>query len=240
MVDQYVFPVGNASSVYMAEMNNLTVQPLQGVKFVNASFGKKPGDDKGLQVVQANSYCSSVNNSGVWHLVTDAAPVSGNYNLKLSLDHFSGLVNNTFNIIRRPDASLNAADWLVPSGSMSVISGNGANYAVSNNLPGFGQFGVGVISMVAPVNSFTETKTGSNLQVYPNPVVNNEFYVQYNGFTVNTVRLIAADGKTVACNFNSQKANQLKIFLPVLVSKGIYTLQLVTSSGLQTAMISLQ
>lgn len=239
-VDQYVFPIGNTADLYMAEMDGLTANPLQGVHFVTAAFGNKPGNDRGLNIRQANTTCMAVDNNGVWHLVTDEVPSGGNYNLRLHINGFGQAGNNDISIIQRPDLSSAAADWVIPAGGLSLTAGTADRYIGRSNLSAFGQFGIGLISRVEPLTGFTGIKAGTSLTVYPNPVVNNEFYVQYGGFTVNGVRLIAADGKIVACNFNSQKSGQLKVTLPLLLGKGIYTLQLNTNIGLQSTMISLQ
>ena len=239
-IDHYTFPVGDATNVNMAEMDELMANPLQGVRYVNASFRPKPGTDNGLYIIQANKNCSAVNNTGVWHLVTDAAPLAGNYDLKLYINNFKGLGNNDISIIQRTGASVNAADWVIPAGGMAITTSTTNRYTGKNNLSVFGQFGIGVITMVTPVISYTQPKAANALKVYPNPVINNEFYVQYTGFTVNNVRLLAADGKIVPCNFNAQHSDQLKVSMPVLLAKGIYTLQLNTSLGLQSTMINLQ
>src|SRR5882757_8939456 len=41
-VNNYQFPVGNATRVNIAEMDNLSADPLTGVNYVTASFGPKP------------------------------------------------------------------------------------------------------------------------------------------------------------------------------------------------------
>ena len=239
-INSYIFPVGDAKKMNMAEMDNLSADPLRGVQYINASFVPRPGNDGGLNINMPNKTCVAVNNAGVWHLETDAASSDGHYNLKLYLNGFSGPGNNEFMIIQRPNASGNAADWVLPAGKDPQIVGTTERYASKNDISVFGQFGIGLITMVSPVISYTETKKDNSLKVYPNPVINNEFYVQYTGAKVNSLILVAADGKKVACIFNQQKSGQLKVNLPVFLAKGIYTLQLDTDSGLRSKLISLQ
>ena len=239
-VNNYLFPVGDAIKLNMAEMNDLSANPLKGVQYINASFGYKPGNDRGLNINQYNKTCVAINNSGVWHLVTDAVPAYGNYNLKLYLNGFTGLGNGEYNILQRPDASASAAEWMLPVGNNVQFAGTTDRYISKNNIAVFGQFGIGIITTVAPVAGYTETKNETALKVYPNPVINNEFYVQYIGTKVNSLTLVASDGKIVACNFNLQKADQLKVTLPVFLAKGIYTLRLNTNTGLQSTLINLQ
>ena len=91
--------------------------------------------------------------------------------------------------------------------------------------------------MVSPVAAADRE---SSLRVFPNPVTNNGFFVQYSGMKINEVKLVASDGKRVPCNFNLQKSNLLRISLPAFLARGIYTLQLETDKGLQSTLINLQ
>ena len=235
--NRYLFPVGDDAKVNMAELDNLSYKPLTGLQYVDASFGAKPGNDAGLNIRTANRYCASVSNGGVWRLVTDAVPSGGNFDLKLFVDGFKGLENKELGILQRPADSYMASAWTLPAGNSLFAADRLGRYISENNLSKFGQFGVGIISMVTPVTSYVKD---ASLKVYPNPVIDNQFYVEYNGIKVNAVKLLAADGKTVACNFKIQKSNQLKVSLPVFMAKGIYTLQLDTDNGLQSTKINLQ
>jgi hypothetical protein len=153
-VNNYLFPVGNASSVYMAEMDNLSANSLSGVSHVTAEFGPKTDTDQGLNVKESGTPYASVNNTGVWHLIPDANPGAGKYDLKLFINGFAGLADNSFGILQRPDLSSNAIDWMIPAGSVLPASGNpgrtvAGNYARRNSIGSFGQFAIG--SSIAPL-----------------------------------------------------------------------------------------
>ena len=236
--NSYLFPVGDYSKVNIAMMNDLSNHPLTGIRFINASFTSRSGNDGGLNISLPGKTCTGVCNGGVWHLQPNADPTSGHYSLQLFINGFTGLENKEFSIINRPDASVNAAEWLIPSGD--PVAGNSSLYVSRNRLSSFGQFGIGIITRVTPVISNTETGKTNSLKVYPNPVIDKEFYVEYKGGKINGLKLIAGDGKIVACNFNLQKSGQLRVTLPFLLAKGIYTLQIDTENGLHSTLISLQ
>src|SRR5450432_1879535 len=95
-INSYLFPLGNATGTNMAEMDNAAAGPLTGVSIITASFGPKPGNDNGLNVSESGTPYSIVNDGGVWYLTPDANPTGGAYNLKLYLNNFSGLMDNSF------------------------------------------------------------------------------------------------------------------------------------------------
>lgn len=155
-VNNYLFPVGNATRVNVAEMDDLTATPLAGLSYVDALFGPKPGSDAGLAVSENGTSYVSVNSGGVWYLTPDATPSSGRYDLKLFFNGFTGLLDNRFAILARAQASSNAADWMVPPGS--VLPPNGSpgrmvadGFARRNDIGSFGQFGIGELFAALPV-----------------------------------------------------------------------------------------
>jgi hypothetical protein len=164
-VDNYTFPVGDATKVNMAEMDNLIANPLTGVTYITVSFGPKPGNDVGLNVTENGTAYSSVNTGGVWYVVPDANPGSGKYDMKLYFNGFTGLANNSFGILRRPDASSTAIDWIVPTGSVLPAAGSlgrmvAGGYARRNNMTTFSQLGIGVSLTPLPLQllSFSAVK----------------------------------------------------------------------------------
>ncbi len=146
----YDFPIGNAtrSNLLQFANNNLT-----GTNYLTASFGPKPGTDAGLNVVENSAAYIAVNNGGVWYLVPDAGPSGGNYALQLYFNGFTGLTDNQFGILRRPDASSNAANWMIPAGSsLEPINGLGRKlsdgFARRINISDFSQLGVGMMGNI--------------------------------------------------------------------------------------------
>ena len=159
-VNTYAFPIGNSGKLYTATLDNLAADPLTVTQYLDVSFGPKPGTDAGLVLTEDGAPYTSVNDAGVWHLTPDIEPTGGKYDLLLSVDGFSGLRDNLFTLLERPDASSDAADWIVPAGS--ILPGNGADgrtvssgYARRNDLSAFSQFGIGMTITPLPV-TFTE------------------------------------------------------------------------------------
>jgi hypothetical protein len=170
--NNYIFPVGNASGVVPAMLDNLTVTPLSGTAYLDVSFGPKPGTDRGLAVSEDSVPYIAVAPTGVWHLIPDATPTAGAFDLLLSTAGFGGLTDNEFGILRRPDASSTAADWMVPPGStLPAIDSAGrtvaSGYARREHLNGFGQFGIGITSL--PIRSAPDSGGSQVVVVYPNP-----------------------------------------------------------------------
>ena len=155
-VDSYDFPVGNGGQTNLVRLANLTANPLTGTQWLDVYFGPKPGTDAGLIVTEGGTPYTSVNGAGVWHITPDAEPTGGQYDLLLYLDGFSGLADNEFALLERPDISSNAADWMVPSGSSLPAEGAAgrtvaSGYARRNGLSAFSQFGIGMTSTPLPV-----------------------------------------------------------------------------------------
>jgi hypothetical protein len=155
-VNTYDFPIGIATGNNMATLDNLTAHPLTTTQYLDVSFGPKPGTDAGLILSEDGAPYTSVNDAGVWHITPDTEPTGGKYDLLLSVDGFSGLVDNLFTMLERLDASSDAADWIVPTGSNLPGSGTpgrtvAAGYARRNNLSAFSQFGIGMTTTPLPV-----------------------------------------------------------------------------------------
>jgi hypothetical protein len=141
----YDFPVGNDTKSNLLQLINNNIA---GTSQLTASFGTKPGTDAGLNVSEDGYQYVGVNNGGVWKLVPDISPSGGSYALQLYFNGFTGLADNQFGILRRPDGSSNAADWIVPSGSsLEALDGAGRKvsdgYARRINISEFSQWGIG-------------------------------------------------------------------------------------------------
>lgn len=81
---------------------------------------------------------------------------SGAYDLLLYFNGFTGLSDNSFGILRRPNNSSNAAEWVVPPGSGLPANNQpgrivSSGHARRNNINGFSQFGIGMLSTPLPV-----------------------------------------------------------------------------------------
>lgn len=155
-VDSYDFPIGNASKSNLVTLANLSVSPLTGTQYLDASFGAKPGTDAGLIVTEDGHPYIDVNTGGVWHLSPDAEPTGGKFDLLTYFGGFSGLADNEFTLLERPGGSSNAADWTVPAGSTLPDEGTAGRtvaggYARRNGLTAFSQWGIGQTAVPLPV-----------------------------------------------------------------------------------------
>lgn len=173
-VNTYTFPVGDATKVNLAVMDDLSASPLNNLSYIDASFGTKPGNDAGLVATENGQGYVAMNNGGVWYLTPDANPTSGNFDLLLYFNGFTGLADNMFGILRRTDSSSNAADWTVPAGTMLPANGQpgrtvASGYARRNNIGGFSQFGLGQLSAPLPVTLLSfDARRQTSLKVLVN------------------------------------------------------------------------
>ncbi|TMI93856.1 MAG: hypothetical protein E6H06_10740 [Bacteroidetes bacterium] len=149
----YDFPVGSGTRSNLLQFVNNSIT---GTSYLTASFGPKPGTDAGLNVTESTTYYTGVNNGGVWYLIPNTAPSGGNFALQLYFNGFTGLADNKFGILRRPDASSNGADWIIPPGS-SLEANNGLGRKVSDGfarrkqISSFSQLGIGMLANVPNV-----------------------------------------------------------------------------------------
>lgn len=155
-VDSYDFPIGQSDRSNLATLANLNASPLTGTQYLDVYFGAKPGTDAGLIVTEGGNPYIDVNTGGVWHLTPDAEPTGGKFDLLTYFGGFSGLQDNEFALLERPDGSSNAADWTVPAGSTLPAEGDAGRtvaggYARRNGLTAFSQWGIGQTAVPLPV-----------------------------------------------------------------------------------------
>ncbi|MBD2769121.1 T9SS type A sorting domain-containing protein [Hymenobacter sp. BT664] len=151
----YSFPVGTANQLARIEL--LSIQ-LAGTSYLDASFGPKTDSDTGLNCTETNPSplrYRAIYPEGIWTLTPDAQPTGGTYAVQASLAPFSGLVDNTFGLLKRPDNSLSAADWNTGGGTLSPANGPGRRvadgYALRSGLSSFSQFGLGLAEAFIPL-----------------------------------------------------------------------------------------
>lgn len=152
----YAFPVGSGSQYALYELLDHNLRGT-GFSTIDARFGPKPGTDANLSYREPGYLTPyrSINSAGVWTLMPSAQPSAGTYDAKVSLLPFSLLVDNYFGILKRPDASCDAADWTGGGGTLSPNGGAGrmlANgYALRLGLSSFSQFGLGQTQGASPL-----------------------------------------------------------------------------------------
>ena len=165
----YAFPVGTASQYALYELIDHNLRGT-GFDIIDATFGPKPGTDANLNYREPGyrTPYSTVNSAGVWTLTPGTQPSAGTYDARLSLLPFSNLTDNYFAILKRPDASTDAADWTGGGGTLNPDGGAGrllANgYALRLGLSSFSQFGLGQTLGASPLpvtlTRFTATASG--------------------------------------------------------------------------------
>ncbi|RYY20957.1 MAG: T9SS type A sorting domain-containing protein [Cytophagaceae bacterium] len=165
----YAFPVGTASQYALYELLDHNLRG-PGFSTIDAKFGPKPGTDANLNYQEPGTSTSyrAIHRAGIWTLTPSAQPSVGTYDAKVSLLPFSGLTDNYFAILKRPDASTDAADWSAAGGTLNPVGGLGrllsAGYALRLGLSSFSQFGVGQAQAAAPLPvtlmSFRATASG--------------------------------------------------------------------------------
>ena len=169
----YDFPVGNSERSNLLKFlnNNLT-----GPSSLTSSFIPKAGTDAGLNVVENGNTYTAVNNGGVWKLAPNLPATGGSYALHLYFNGFTGLLDNRFGMVRRPDASSNAADWIVPTGSLlEALNGTGRKlsdgFARRYNISEFSQFGIGEFNLGTPceITGQSQVCIGSLNNIYSGP-----------------------------------------------------------------------
>ena len=166
----YAFPVGTASQYALYELLDHNLRGI-GFSTIDAKFGPKPGTDTNLTYREPgrSTPYSTVNSAGIWTLTPGTQPNAGTYDAKASLLPFSGLTNNYFAILKRPDTSSDAADWTGGGGTLNPDNGAGrvlANgYALRLGLSSFSQFGLGQTQGASPLPvtliSFRATTSGT-------------------------------------------------------------------------------
>jgi hypothetical protein len=103
-----------------------------------------------LNVAENGVAYTGINTGGVWYLTPDLPLAGGNYSLQLYFNGFTGLSDNLFGLLRRPNASTNAAYWIVPSGSsLEAVNGLGRKiadgFARRIDISDFSQWGIGMM-----------------------------------------------------------------------------------------------
>lgn len=157
------FPVGTATSNPLY----LTANALAGISNITAWFqNPKPGTDVGLVAVEpTGGLYGQVAPYGVWHFLPNTI-TGGTANLQLYMNGFSGLVDNSFAPLVRPNLSSTASQWYVPLTSTLNAAGSpgrtvASNFAARNFIPAsdllVGQWGIGMTSSPLPIELLTFT-----------------------------------------------------------------------------------
>lgn len=210
--DTYALPVGNdtlATGYFQADVvnnNMITTSTL------TASFGTLSNhDDNDMSIVDTYIDYGTLNDAGVWTITPDAQPTGGNYNIRLYTANMTGLVDNEFGPLKRPEASTTAADWTDGGGNLNAGSGDGRmiadGYGYRLGLSSFSQFGMGEdggggSGLPIELISFTASLTNEEvvkLEWITSTEINNDFFTiekSVDGVTFESIANIPGAGNS--------------------------------------------
>lgn len=155
----YLFPVGVGTTLVTHKRlleylnNNITGVSYLDCSVSNTFKGGGQNTDPNLDPAKARHFSqlfTFVHPEAEWSLIPNAAPSGGNYGLRLYVRNFSGLVDNTFGILKRPDASATFFDYnsfylttQIPADNFpGRIFDGGNGYAQKLNFTDFSKFSI--------------------------------------------------------------------------------------------------
>ena len=183
--DVYAFPLGFDTGIdtiyYLSELEN---NNLTGISYLDAHFGALTNHiNADLNVIESGNGYYDFSTEGVWFLTPDIQPTGGDCDIRTYIGNFSGLTDNKFAILKRPDNSITAADWdcwfCGIGNSLNLDNGLGRMatdaYALRKKLTTFSQFGIGkfVPNVIADAGPDTSICNGSSVQIGGSPTASN-------------------------------------------------------------------
>ena len=156
----YNFPVGTSTAYRLAQIinNNLT-----GITYIDGFFTPTFSNSGSLdpaKAVDGGTIYSSIASEGIWQLTPNTSPTSGSYSINLWFDGggvnaFTGLIDNSFGPLKRPNGSTSAFDWTALGGTLNAAGTIGrtvaGGYARRNNWTSFSQYAIGKSTFPLPV-----------------------------------------------------------------------------------------
>lgn len=181
----YDFPLGygRPDEYYWAQITNGF---MVGPSYLTATFGAIPQDELGMPISVADDgeYYSELNNAGIWTIEPNVQPILGSYTIAVGTEHFHGLIDGQFRLIKRPTRSgrqswgngnvprglLNHLDMLVATGKTKL-----------SGLTSFSDFGVGQSgggSLPIDLVSFGAKPEGERVRIdwTVSMEINNDFF----------------------------------------------------------------
>ncbi len=177
--DFYFYPVSkslNSSDYHLAGVKPDT---LQGTNYVEVRFDDLTNSNNSdLNVSELGTQYYEVAPEGVWHINPDTEPTGGRFDLRCYIDNISGLTDNQFAILSRPEGSTTAADWtcapcgigypgLNPNGGEGRLVSDG--YALRRGYDHFSEFTIAKMGCVNVDLGPQDTIlcSGDSLLLYP-------------------------------------------------------------------------
>ncbi|HEY1038100.1 MAG TPA: lamin tail domain-containing protein [Bacteroidia bacterium] len=156
----YILPLGYGTSSADYHPANFVNGNITGVTYldtyVNSITESGNNIDSRVNTSQQGEAIIDVVNTAEWNITPNAAASGGTYGVDLYVTNISGLIDNQFVVVKRPNASTDYADWntfetttFIPTaGSNGRITSSGAGYATRNNYSSFSKFAIGKIANI--------------------------------------------------------------------------------------------
>ncbi len=192
------FPVGNSSFGNLAQVisNGLSGMSYFDSKFqVLATGGSNINSnitayETGLPATPYHTFYTSMNPGGSWIIEPDIQPASGNYDIQLYFNGFTGLSDYKFGELKRPFGSTTYADFKPYGGTLNSGAGLGRlvsdGYALRMGLTTFSEFAIGQSGVGLPIEltSFTGKNIGTSNILYwsTSSEINSDYFSVEHSF----------------------------------------------------------
>lgn len=169
----YAFPVGSTTQSQLLEV---TPTAISGITRFSASWENPVTGTSPVSITECGTAYMLVNSGGEWHLrpANGGSYGTGSFSggqMTISgynLAAFSGLIDNQFALLTRPEGSVSAAAWTIPSPSCTSLAPYNtagrtvaADYATRINLTAWNdnlsQVGMGTTSIPLPIELLSLT-----------------------------------------------------------------------------------
>lgn len=207
---EYAFPVGNGTSTTNYFRADIVNNNMTGVTYIDANFEALSNHSDGdMSVSDSWIDFSSVHTAGMWTISPSSQPGGGSYNVRLYKENFSGLADNSFAPLKRPEGG-SGANWTAP-GTLSGDGGEGRmaaeNYGLRLGLTSFSEFGMGTgtptgLGLPIELTNFEGHKNGSKVDLnwVTATEINNDYFTierSADGNNFETIAKVKGAGNSV-------------------------------------------
>ena len=215
----YAFPIGQASgptNYFKADFinNNLNLPGATDFVQMDVAAESEIGNDVdgNLLTSEDGTWIYNINENAIWTITPSMGGsfLSGNYGINLYTANISGLVDNSFTILKRSTSSTTYADWSTFDTSTEIPLGgeNGrtvsSGYAQKTGFTEFSKFGIGNSNETLPVSLlyFTaEIITNEHVKLRWETVSelnNDRFEIERSsdGIVFNIIGIVDGNGNT--------------------------------------------
>jgi len=152
--ENYFFPVGlGGKGGYFPA--RLDISLLEGTQFITTAFRKPERYTREVNGIWDDDiHCTFIASEGMWVISPDRQPSGGWYDLRLYTVNISGLADNMFSIVKRPEGA-DANSWIAHFGESNPFGGEGRlvadGYALKKYCTGFSEYAIGGSGVGIPV-----------------------------------------------------------------------------------------